>query len=295
MKILRIYSIAIIALFAINMTQTIFAAPIHNNDKAQSELTTVEPGIKLYSEYYPNPTAKFKGTIVFINGSGTSMGEWGQNKKFFHCAKKAGSLFFYDRSGLGKSPANFNYSEKNFITGKLISNQLLILLKKRRVPAPYLIVAHSYGSIYAGYFALKNPKLVKGILFVDPVPRDFQFSDKLMKPYKKGIGEAIKNPASAIYKKYNGSEVEAFYQMLGFTESKKQLKELGDISNSIPVIIISSTGMEYKVKPIKEDWFTAQKQWLNKNPHSKILQVKSGHFIQIDRPNIVCRQLVNDL
>ncbi len=46
------------------------------------QLTTVQNGIKLYSEYYPNPTAKFKGTIVFINGSGTSRSEWGQKKIF---------------------------------------------------------------------------------------------------------------------------------------------------------------------------------------------------------------------
>lgn len=292
-KKLKIYLIVILSVFVINMPQAILAKSIEHHNKSPSELTTVDSGVKLYSEYYPNTSTKFKGTIIFINGSGTSMGEWGQNKKFFNCAKKTGSLFFYDRSGLGKSPPNFNYSAKNPITAKLISDQLSILLKKRHIPSPYLIVAHSYGSMYAGYFILKNPQLIKGVLLVDPVPRNFQFSETLLKPVNQGIIDAKKHSSRYMYDHYSGQDVEGSYEFLGFNRSKEQIKKLGAIDNNIPVVIISSTGMEYKVKPIIEDWYNTQKQWLNKNPHSKIFQVKSGHFIQIHRPHVVCKQLKN--
>jgi pimeloyl-ACP methyl ester carboxylesterase len=248
-------------------------------------------GVKLYSEYYPNHTSKFKGTIVFVNGSGTSMGEWGQNKQFFQCVKNAGSLFLWDRSGLGGSPNNLNLSEKNPITAKLISDQLSSLLEKRHIPSPYIIVAHSYGAIYAGYFVLKHPTLVKGFLLVDPVPRDFTFSNKLMEPFISGIAYAEKYPATAVYKNYSGQDAEVFYQMMGLSKSKDEIKKLGEINNAIPVVIISSTRMEFKTKPIIGDWYTQQKQWLNKNPNSKIFQVKSGHFIQIDRPSVACKQI----
>ena len=70
--------------------------------------TTIEPGVTLYSEYYPNSNAKFKGTLIFENGAGTLIEEWKQNKKFLNWAKQAGSLFLYDRSGLGKSPPDFH-------------------------------------------------------------------------------------------------------------------------------------------------------------------------------------------
>jgi len=167
------------------------------------------------------------------------------------------------------------------------------LLVKRHIPSPYIIVAHSYGAMYAGYFVLKNPKLVKALLLVDPVPRNFEFSKKLMKRFNKGITEAEKFPATTIYQNYIGSDAEVLYQMIGFSKSKNELKILGEINNTIPVVIISSTKMEYKTKPIVGDWYNNQKQWLNKNPDSKIFQVKSGHFIQIDRPNIVCKQIKN--
>ena len=218
------------------------------------------------------------------------MGEWGQNKIFFHCAKKAGSLFLYDRSGLGGSPQNTYLSAKNPITTKLISDQLIALLNKQKIKPPYIIVAHSYGGMYAGYFALTHPDLVKAILFVDPVPRNFHFSNEVMGNIKNGMRYAMNHNEAAVNKKYKG-ETDEIYQLLGFAKSKDELKKLSGISNNIPVVIISSTGMEYTVKPIKEDWFMSQKQWLNDNPDSKIFQVKSGHFIQIHRPDIVCNQI----
>jgi hypothetical protein len=46
-----------------------------------------------------------------------------------------------------------------------------------------------------------------------------------------------------------------------------------------------------KEKPIKKDWYRSQKQWLNSNSKSKIFQVSSSHFIQIDQSKIVCEQI----
>lgn len=257
---------------------------------ASGQLTDLGPGVSLYSEYYPNQSAKFKGTIIFENGSGADMSEWKANKKFFNCAKQMGSVFLYDRNGLGKSPPDLQLSSYNPITAKQVNDKLSALLKKLNIQPPYIFVAHSYGAMYAGYFTLKNPNLVKGLLLVDPVPRDFNLADNLMKKYQEGVAEAKNNPASYIYKKYNGQDAEVFYQLLGFTESKRSVKQLGAIDSNIPVIIISSTGME-KRHPLKEDWYTSQKQWLNKNPSSKIIRVTSGHYVQLNKPQKVCDEL----
>lgn len=56
-----------------------------------------------------------------------------------------------------------------------------------------------------------------------------------------------------------------------------------DIDHAISVVIISSTGME-EAHPLKEDWYTSQKQRLNKNPSSKIIRVTSDHFILLEKP-----------
>ncbi len=228
------------------------------NTFATGAVTELHSGVSIYSEYYPNSSAKFKGTIIFENGSGTDISEWKTNHKFFNCAKQIGSLFLYDRNGLGRSSPELRLSPNNPLTAKLVSDKLSIVLKKLNIKPPYLFVAHSYGSIYAGYFILKNPKLVKGLLLVDPVPKEFYFSNKLMHKYLIGLEEAKTQSANYIYKKYTGSEAEVFYQLLGFNESKRSIKQLGIIRDFIPIFIISSTEME-KDHPLKEGWYSSQK------------------------------------
>lgn len=260
------------------------------NSYAIGTYTTIEPGVTIYSEYYPNQKAKFKGTIIFENGSGTDSTEWTGNRTFFNCVKQAGPIFLYDRNGLGKSPPDLHVSDKNPITAKFMSDKLSKLLKQRHIKPPYLIIAHSYGAIYAGHFALTNPDLIKGLLLVDPVPKNFHFSDKLANSHESAVTAAKTQPAAIVYKKF-APEAEVAYQLLGFAQSKQQINKLGNINDKVPVVIISSTDMENKVKPIKEDWYSSQKQWLNNNAMSKIFIENSGHFIQLENPDVVCNQI----
>lgn len=256
-----------------------------------TNLTTIESGISFYTEYYPNTTAKFKGTIVFENGSGTTTDEWTQNKIFFNCAKQAGSIFLYDRNGLGKSPADLSLSTQKPLTANYASSKLIKLLNQKDIKPPYIIVAHSYGSIYAGKFIADNESQIKGVLLVDPVPKNFHFlADGIMKDYESAIQYALTESAGAVYKKFGGARSEVTYQLLGFEQSKAEIAKSNIIKNNIPVIIISSTSME-KDKPLKEDWYTSQKQWLNTNPQSRIITETSGHFIQLEQPQAVCDQL----
>ncbi|WP_298624568.1 alpha/beta hydrolase [uncultured Legionella sp.] len=256
---------------------------------ALGAMTNIEPGITLYSEYYPNPDARMKGTIVFINGSGSDISVW-KSKKLFDCAKKIGSVFLYDRNGLGKSPPDLHLSPDNPITAQSVSDRLSMLLKKRNIQPPYLFIAHSHGAMYASYFTLKNPALVKGVLLVDPMPKDCTFSPEAMNKLKKGVNDVQSKPADYIYKTYNKANAEAFYQIAGLDKTKQSIQQSGDIDNAIPVIILSSSQMEEQHACIK-DWYESQKLWLNKNTLSTIIQVPSDHFIQLTKPQLVCDTL----
>lgn len=257
------------------------------NGYAHDSLSILSPNEKIYHEYYLNHSTNNIGNIIFINGSGTDISEWKQNNKFFNCVKNIGSILFYDRPGLGNSPANLQVSSKQPITARYISDQLSLLLNQLKIKPPYILVAHSYGAMYAGYYTLMNPKNVKALILIDPVPRNFNFSLKIMDKYKNGIKEAKSVSSKDIYKKFSGSEAEVIYQMLGFSDSKDSIKNLGTINHKIPVIILSSTGMEME-QPIDRDWYISQQQWLNKNSNSRIYKVVSGHFIQMDNPDFVC-------
>lgn len=267
------------------------------NSFAVGTFTTIESGITLYSEYYPNDKSKFKGTIIFENGSGTTTDEWTQNKNFLTCANQYGALFMYDRNGLGKSPADLHTSASNPITAELVNNKLIKLLEQKHIKSPYIVIGHSYGGLYADYFARKYPKLTHAVLLVDPAPSNFQYSDAVMST--QNIESWSKIPSQELYRKYSyananklhmSTSAEIYYQLLGSDKTKQQLKNLPPLSDSIPIILVSSTQME-SANIIKGKWLQQQKSYLNNNTKSKVITVNSGHFIQLDSPNLVCNQI----
>ncbi|CDZ78475.1 hypothetical protein BN59_02785 [Legionella massiliensis] len=79
---------------------------------AVGTMTSIEPGITLYSEYYLNQHARIKGTIVFISSSGSDISAW-KNKKLSDCVK---AVFLSDRNSLGKSPPDLQLSPNNPLT-----------------------------------------------------------------------------------------------------------------------------------------------------------------------------------
>ena len=264
---------------------------------AQVNFTEID-GSLLHSQHYPNPNSRFKGTIIFQNGAGSSIGAWSANHTFFECIKQFGNLFLYDRSGLGKSSPDFSVSASNPITAELVNSKLSQLLEKINIKAPYILVSHSYGGIYAGYFARKYPNSVAGMLMIDPVPSNFQYSEQIQKKFDLALTVIGETPSRKAYEAYgvsrqsknNGITADGFYQQQGFQKTKEQLAELPLMSNTFPIIIISSTEMHDQA-PIKGDWHALQKQWLNQHPHSKILSAQGGHFIQKEQPKLVCEQL----
>ena len=55
----------------------------------------------IYYQLYRKSDAVFHGTIIFENGSGTTLNEWTKDKEFFNKVKQLGNVFIYDRSGSG--------------------------------------------------------------------------------------------------------------------------------------------------------------------------------------------------
>ncbi len=209
-----------------------------------------------------------------------------------------GNLFLYDRSGLGKSSPDYSVSSANPITAELVNSKLIQLLEGNHIKSPYILVSHSYGGIYAGYFARKYPDSVAGMLMVDPVPSNFLYSDRIQKKFDIALTAIGEIPSREAYKRYsvsrqsknNGITADGFYQQKGFQKTKKQVAELPLMSDTFPIVIVSSAEMNDRA-PIKGDWHALQKKWLNQNPHSRISRAQSGHFIHIESPKLVCEKL----
>jgi pimeloyl-ACP methyl ester carboxylesterase len=74
----------------------------------------------------------------------------------------------YDHAGYGRSE-----SGKTPRTTQQIVTELESLLKNASVPAPYLLVAHSYGGFASRLFASRNADRMAGLVLADTTPPEF--------------------------------------------------------------------------------------------------------------------------
>jgi len=55
-----------------------------------------------------------------------------------------------------------------------VTDELRELLRTADVPAPYLLVGHSLGGLYARHYAQRFPDEVSGLLLLDPAHEDYR-------------------------------------------------------------------------------------------------------------------------
>jgi pimeloyl-ACP methyl ester carboxylesterase len=87
----------------------------------------------------------------------------------------------YDRAGMGWSEAGPEPRD-----AKQISSELHTLLKGADTEAPYVLVGHSYGGLYARMYAARYPNQVAGVVLVDSShPEQFTRSPEGRAMYEK--------------------------------------------------------------------------------------------------------------
>lgn len=102
--------------------------------------------------------------VVFDSGLGDSTKAWGLVQPAIAGQTTACS---YDRAGLGFSdPANVPGTSENAV------EDLRRLLHAANLPAPYILVGHSYGGMNIKLYAETFPSEVAGLVYVDPSHED---------------------------------------------------------------------------------------------------------------------------
>lgn len=103
--------------------------------------------------------------VVFLAGAGTV------GLDYLIAQEKAGELstsVLYDRAGTGWSDA-----VKLPRTSTQVTDELRELLRVAGVPAPYLLVGHSLGGLYARHYAVRFPDEVAALLLLEPAHEDY--------------------------------------------------------------------------------------------------------------------------
>ncbi|GCE21503.1 alpha/beta fold hydrolase [Dictyobacter kobayashii] len=259
-------------------------------------------------------------TVVLDSGLGCSMLDWcyvqPEVARFTRvCA--------YDRAGYGWSePGPWPRD------GQRIVDELLTLLTRANIPAPYVLVGHSLGGLHMQLFARQHPELVAGVVLVDASP--FNQRQSVSRPaWRKRLLQQLRwqlfcwsSPLLArlgvvrIQKRLQRPKVGptrytptvqpiAEAQRLRSTAFDWTLGEARAIEQSeaevrsappfppVPLTVLaaanSSTGA------LQQLWLQLQTEQALLSPESSLRIIeKSGHFIQIDQPDSVI-QAIRDI
>jgi len=216
-------------------------------------------------------------TIVFENGLGTGFSFW--DRAFLELSKDY-SVFAYNIPF--KKDMKISKEKDWTDNSQEVTHRLKTLLDSCEVKAPYILVGHSLGGLYAQHFAKDYIDEVKAIVLVDATyPDEFADLDEMKMPPKMRKQMKILSIN---------------------TTNMGQVLLSSPIIKEIPIMILSAL----LKKDIKENpqWkkmvaymHKKQEEYLTLYPWAKQVWVESGHMIMYEKPEVVVdtvRKVIED-
>lgn len=236
-------------------------------------------------------------TVILEAGSGSASPDWGLVQPDMAGVTRVCS---YDRAGyMWSDPGSLPRTSQRFV------EELRTLLDKAGEEGPYLLVGHSLGAHTVRLFAHQYPESVVGVILVDARLEDMAFAI----PEKSGIelsfwaalarigffrlvGKTVLPPQ--ILEKMPDYPWPIMFRPKFFETSRdedaatsdEQVQAVGDLGD-MPLIVIAAADNQYLDKEKALANLSSQGEF--------ILAEGSGHFVHIDRPDIVMgaiRQLI---
>jgi pimeloyl-ACP methyl ester carboxylesterase len=209
-------------------------------------------------------------TVVIDNGHGADGGSWDHVLGDFARITQA---CLYDRPGIGfsSSPAPRQHSNRQ------MAHELHALLERAAIPGPYVLVAHSMGGVNVRLFQAEHPDEVVGMVLVDvqtetDTPINAEVERAMMRDDVEGIDYDT--------------------ELASLADLRASAKPLGDM----PLVVLSARGKEPIPPMFKPEEEAASKlrflaghdmvAHLSTNS-ARAIADHSGHFIQIDAPQLV--------
>lgn len=248
--------------------------------------------------------------VIMDAGLGDSSYEWLDIQSSLAEHVKA---CIYDRAGYGWSePA------PQPRTSGHIAEELLILLTSVNLPAPYVLVGHSFGGYNMQVFARRNPELTAGLVLVDSSHPD-QVERYLAPPIRvklapevnKGRHTRVHLARPKMHPKLPARLKGIVMAMLShgvarraiaeeyvnFRQSARDVKSAPPMPD-IPLFVISRSQRVWpegeKGNRMEALWLELQTELALQSPrHAHIIAGESGHHIHLDQPQLVLAAIRN--
>ncbi|EAR01698.1 alpha/beta fold hydrolase [Maribacter sp. HTCC2170] len=202
-------------------------------------------------------------TLVFESGLGDNYESW---FKLLGLAE-TNQVIAYNRAGY--EPSEVATNERSIVQLAEDLHQVILSKSKNN---KVILVGHSLGGAVVRYYAVQHPEMVEGIVFVDPSHEDFEVmtqaqEDEMVQFF---TGEGLLQIAN---------EAEQFIENF---ETLRALATLPDV----PTVVLTS---------IRDREGENEERWINVHAtlgdnvtdFTHITTENSGHYIQVDEPQLV--------
>ena len=239
----------------------------------------------------------------------------------------------YDRAGLGWSDPNLKISR----TSQQSVDELHLLLTKAEIDPPYILVGHSLGGVNMRLYASQYPEAVVGLVLVD-ASHENQMTSEMWRRLKmvswlyqslrvasqvgvlRLIGEINLLPiledikrkiqkyplaVQTLFDPYKSFCYRPDYWATASSELANIQQSFEDIQSvtslgSLPLIVLSQGSKDSKMSDERfQKWASLQLDLTKLSSNSqRIIAENSGHFVQLDLPELVIRavqQLIENI
>lgn len=224
-----------------------------------------------------------KGSEIVLLEAGGSAGMSDWNSVFKRISEHA-KVIRYSRVGNGNSTAI-----KQHFTSRDYADHASAFLTELGIQQPVIYIAHSYGGSVARDFAAAYPKQIKALMMLDPSSEhdvDILRAIDLEKGNQEIAQIKLADMAGGMSNQY-----------LDFW-SKRPLPDYPQIKD-MPVTVIASVRKTANPPNLlftdrgTQMWGELWQKWANAFPQGKsVLTDKSGHFVQVDEPELVVSELL---
>jgi pimeloyl-ACP methyl ester carboxylesterase len=243
-------------------------------------------------------------TVVLEAGTGDRGDIWstapsGPGQAVLPAVARFTRVCAYDRPGTYKSPKELSRSDPVAMPRSAadIVGDLRRLLRAARVPGPYVLAGHSFGGMVVRLHATTHPRGVAGLVSIDAQNEDYAAAYKeLLTPaqYEAAVLDPSPPP---------GLEGYSAIERLNLEVSAAQMRQAQADTplGPMPLVVLSHSRTlpnpfgfppDWPVEALERAFQASQDKLATLVPGARhVIATKSGHYIQLDQPRLVTREI----
>ncbi|WP_406149926.1 alpha/beta fold hydrolase [Streptomyces sp. NBC_01012] len=277
--------------------------------QGNTEWVTTRDGRRLHTMVLPGPGTEGEApTVVFEAGAAATRSSWALVQPAVGDLARA---VVYDRSGLGRSPADPGSRTLHHMADDLED------LLDHFGPGPYILVGHSAGGPLVRLAASRRPERISGLVLVDPTDEgaDVLFSPTFRRAERVVIAVNLLLARIGLLGRLYGSvarplpdDARRDMERDGFTvgvvrahrdQARTYLDELAAFRDTppdltgVPVTVISGglpgNGMNKAVRRAANE--AHARSAAASSPGKHVVAARSGHYVPLTEPDVVIEEI----